>query len=158
LETLGDHPPPPPSYQPRLWPRRRKAKCKGILRTSRKRRNRLEDSVFGLSPPRRAGATPCFPLPEAEFVWLIVSISNANWGRPAHCSVLSAERCTRNGVAPRCRRMYQLAWWKGVHVIWIPKRGLLMFPNDYVKGCRKSYFWWMVAVSWTAEIVFFTKK
>jgi hypothetical protein len=68
LETLGDHPPPPPPYEPRLLSRRRKARCKGILRVSMKRRNRLEDGVFGLAPPKRAGPTPWFPLPEAEFV------------------------------------------------------------------------------------------
>ena len=79
----------PPSYEPRLWSRRRKAKCKGILRVCRKRRNRLEDGVFGLAPPKRAVPTPCFLLPEAEFVRLIVGISNANCGRPAHYSVLS---------------------------------------------------------------------
>jgi hypothetical protein len=63
--------------------------AKGAWRASRKRRNRLEDGVFGLAPPKRAVPTPCFPLPEAEFVRLIVGISNANCGRPAHYSVLS---------------------------------------------------------------------
>ena len=91
METHGDHPPPPPRTNSVCGPEDAKPSAKEycILRTSRKRRNRLEDGVFGLAPPKRAGATPCFPLPEAEFVRLIVGISNANWGCPAHCSVLS---------------------------------------------------------------------
>ena len=50
----------PPPYEPRLWSRRRKAKCKGILRTSRKRRNRVEGGTGHQLPPKRAGATRPF--------------------------------------------------------------------------------------------------
>jgi hypothetical protein len=59
-------------------------------RTSRKRRDRVySQAIHAHLPPKRAGASWCFPFPEAEFVRLIVGISNANWGCPAHCSVLS---------------------------------------------------------------------
>ena len=55
---------PPPARTPFVV-RRRKAKCKGILRTSRKRRNPSEGGTFISSPPRASGATSPFSLFDA---------------------------------------------------------------------------------------------
>jgi hypothetical protein len=62
---------PPPGRTPVVVPKtQQKARCKGILRTSRKRRNRVCGGTAHPAPPTRAGATPRFPFAQCKSLCL----------------------------------------------------------------------------------------
>ena len=111
----------PPSYEPRLWSPKTQSQVQ--------RNTALQEEA---EPPRRPDLRPS-PAQEGRPDALLPFARGrvcAAYRRYFKCKLWAssalqrAERCARNGVEGRCLGMYQLACWKGIHVLLIPQRGL----------------------------------